>query len=301
MIKYVNVELESVRLAQYAEQVHCYVCEGANTFDSELCRHCYAPMALAHQARSQKIKPSMMAVIGSSGVGKTVYMGMLLDMMSRQTNGWQLLARGAFSITLQQSTIAALARCQFPDKTPNDPDRWNWVHCQVTPPRKRHAQEIIVPDVAGEAILEEIDHPHTYPGIRALLQRCSAAMIMVDTPRLAADGGEQDFYAMKVLTYLSELIEDPRSGWKNRPIAIVFSKADQCESAFDSPATFASERAAGLWRHCRERFKQHQFFACSAAGACVSQLMPNGHRQKVPLRIEPRGIVEPFTWLTSRI
>lgn len=301
MVRYVNVELDSVRLAQYAEQVPCYICDGGNTFDAELCRHCYAPMALAHQARSHKVRPQLMAVIGSSGVGKTVYLGMLLDMMSRQANGWQMLARGAFSITLQQSTIAALAGCRFPDKTPNDPDRWNWVHCQVRPPRKRQAREIIVPDVAGEAILEEIDHPHTYPGIRALLSRCSAAMVMVDAPRLGTDGGEQDFFAMKVLTYLSELIEDPRHGWHNRPVALVFSKADQCETAFDSPATYAAERATGLWRHCRERFKQHQFFACSVTGACVSRLTPDGRRVKAPLRIEPRGIVEPFVWLSSRM
>ncbi|MEX1222907.1 MAG: hypothetical protein WEA31_00015, partial [Pirellulales bacterium] len=75
MVRYVNVELDSVRLAQYAQQVPCYICEGANTFDAELCRHCYAPMALAHQARSQKVRPQLMAVIGSSGVGKTVYLG----------------------------------------------------------------------------------------------------------------------------------------------------------------------------------------------------------------------------------
>ena len=52
----------------------------------------------------------MIAVFGASGVGKTVYLGMLMDMLSRQTERLQLLARGAFSITLQQTTVAALSR-----------------------------------------------------------------------------------------------------------------------------------------------------------------------------------------------
>ena len=301
MVRFVDVDLDSYRLAKYAEQVECYVCEGPNSFDAELCRHCFAPMALAHQARSQKVRPKMIAVIGSSGVGKTVYLGMLMDMMSRQSNGWQLLARGAFSITLQQSTISALARCQFPEKTPNDPDRWNWVHCQVRPPHSRRDREIIMPDVAGEAILEEVDHPRSYPALRALLNDCAGAIVMVDTPRLTSTGGEQDFFAMKVLSYLSELGEDPKSSWQNRPLAVVLSKADLCETSFENPAQYAQEHAAGLWRHCQQRFKQHQFFACSVAGACVSQLTSAGDRVRRPLRIEPRGITEPFEWLVTRL
>ena len=100
--------LESYRLAQYAVQVPCYVCNEGNTFDAELCRHCFAPMALAHQANAQKVRPQMVAVIGTSGVGKTVYLGMLLDMLSRQPQRMQMLARGAFSITLQQTVMGAL-------------------------------------------------------------------------------------------------------------------------------------------------------------------------------------------------
>ena len=61
--------LESYRLAQYAVQVPCYICDQGNTFDSELCRHCQAPLALAHQARSQKVKPQMVATIGTTGFG----------------------------------------------------------------------------------------------------------------------------------------------------------------------------------------------------------------------------------------
>src|SRR5437588_6582654 len=172
--------LESYRLAQYSVQVPCYVCGEGNTFDAELCRHCFAPMALAHQASSQKIRPQMFAVIGASGVGKTVYLGMLLDILSQQPQRMQVLTRGAFSITLQQNVIAALSRGEFPAKTPNEPDRWNWVHCQIRTAARRETIELIVPDMAGEAILEEVEHPHTFMGIRRFLTKCAGAIVLID-------------------------------------------------------------------------------------------------------------------------
>ena len=44
----------------------------------------------------QKVRPPLLGVIGPSGVGKTVYLGMLLDLLSRQSDDWQLLARARF-------------------------------------------------------------------------------------------------------------------------------------------------------------------------------------------------------------
>src|SRR5687768_12379804 len=172
--------MDSYRLAKYAVQVPCYICEQGNTFDAELCRHCFAPMALAHQANTQKLFPTMLATIGSSGVGKTVYLGILMDMLSRQKDRLHMLARGAFSINLQQFTTTALARGEFPDKTPNEPDRWNWVHCQVQSARRKRPIELIMPDMAGEAILEEVNHPHSYQVIRSLLVKSGGLLVLVD-------------------------------------------------------------------------------------------------------------------------
>ena len=144
--------MESYRLAQYAIQTPCYICDGPNTFDAEMCRHCQAPMALAHQANTQDILPQMVAVIGSTGAGKTVYLGMLTDMLSRENDRMQLLARGAFSITLQQSTVAALSRCEFPCKTPSEPDSWNWIHCQVRMSSRRRAIELMKPIALDDGV-----------------------------------------------------------------------------------------------------------------------------------------------------
>jgi hypothetical protein len=293
------IEMDSYRLAAYTVPCPCYICGGGNNFDAELCRHCYAPMALAHQATAQKIHPRMLAAIGPSGAGKTVFLGMLADMLSRQDDRLQLLARGAFSIRLQQHAMAALARCEFPAKTPNEPERWNWVHCQAIRKRKP-ATELIMPDLAGEALLEEVDHPNTYPVIRAFLTKCAGVMILIDAPRVESGESDEDFHTMKLVSYLCELTADQKIGWQNRPVSLIFTKADQCEKCFEDPASFARRHTPGLVQQCRERLKRHQFFAIGVAGACGYRNESHG-RVHVPLRIEPRGIVEPFAWLLDQV
>lgn len=292
--------LESYRLAAYAMPIPCYICQGDNTYDSEFCRHCLAPMALAHQANSQKVCPQMLAVIGASGAGKTVYLGMLMDMLSRQSSSLQLLARGAFSITLQQTALAALSRGRFPDKTPNEPDRWNWVHCQIRGPRQKTPLELIMPDMAGDALFQEIDHPHSFRVIREFLDKCAGALVLIDGMKLHEGRLEQDYFTMKLVSYLHELGEG-RASWSHKPVALVFTKADQCESLLVDPEACARNDAARLWQQCRERFRKHRFFAARVAGACAWAEGPGRARTLVPLRIEPHGIVEPFAWLLEQI
>jgi hypothetical protein len=293
--------LESYRLVQYVMPIPCYICQSDNTFDAEYCHLCLAPMALAHQANSQNVQPKMVAVMGASGVGKTVYLGMLMDMLSQPMHKIQALARGAFSITLQQNTISALARCAFPHKTPNEPDRWNWVHCQVRRPEQRQDMEVLMPDMAGEAILEEVEHPHSYRIIGQFLQKSAGAMVLIDSCQLKEGDRDQDFFSMKLLSYLSELDTDRRHGWRQRPVALILSKADYCEECQDDPAEFARAHAAGLWQLCQERFGCHRFFAANVSGNCLSCDTITEGRLHFPLRIEPHGIVEPFEWLLEQL
>ena len=293
--------LESYRLVQYVEPIPCYICGASNIYDSEYCHLCLAPMALAHQSNVQNVKPRMVGVIGASGVGKTVYLGMLMDMLSQPAAGIQALARGAFSITMQQNTISALARCAFPRKTPNEPDRWNWVHCQVRRPAERQDLEMLMPDMAGEAILEEVDHPHSYRIIDQFLKKSAAAMVLIDACQLKEGGRDQDFFSMKLLSYLSELDLECRNGWRRRPLALILTKADCCEECREDPADFARTHAAGLWHLCQERSERHRFFAASVSGACLCCDTLTEGRLHFPLRIEPHGIVEPFEWLVKKL
>jgi hypothetical protein len=293
--------LESTRLVQYAEPIACYICDANNTYDAEYCHVCLAPMAIAHQAVVQNVHPKMVAVIGASGVGKTVYLGMLMDMLSRQTKKLQVLAKGAFSITLQQTTIATLARCAFPRKTPNEPDHWNWVHCQILQPGQPNILELLMPDMAGDAILEEVDHPHSYRIINEFLKKADAALVLIDAGQLKEGGREQDFFSMKLLSYLADAAVDSRHDWRKRPVALILTKADCCEQCLDDPAEFARAHAVGLWQHCQERFGRHRFFAASVSGSCLTCNTLTEGQLNMPLRIEPHGIEEPFEWIVEQL
>ncbi|MCA9246762.1 MAG: hypothetical protein KDA42_06590 [Planctomycetales bacterium] len=294
-------DLESYRLAAYARQVACYICDGANTFDAELCRHCFAPMALSQQAKGQKFLPHIAAVLGASGVGKTVYLGMLMDILSRRPGPLQISARGPFSITLQQTTVAALQGCEFPSKTPNEPDQWNWIHCRVQAKGVKPGTELMLPDVAGEAIEQEIEHPQTFPVIRSVLGKCSGIVLLLDSIQLRDGNHAQEHYAMKVLSLLSELNGDRKTGWPTRPVSIVFSKADQTDVCLDDPDAFAREHIPGVFSDCQERFPKTRYFAAGVAGACAFRTEIDRTRRRIPLRVEPRGIIEPFSWIVQSL
>ncbi|HID77946.1 MAG TPA: hypothetical protein EYP56_18365 [Planctomycetaceae bacterium] len=301
MTKAVAVPLDSYKVIEHAQPIACFICNEQNNVSAPFCRHCQAPLALAHQAATQKSPPRMVAVVGATGVGKTVYLGMLVDMLSRRVHPLQILARGAFSITLQQTAVAALAQCRFPEKTPNEPERWNWVHCQIRRPRTRRTLELIVPDMSGEAILEEVEHPHTTPVISAFLKKCCATMILVDAARLDDGLRDQEYFSMKFVSYLAELDPHPKTGWAHRPVAVVLTKADRAAGCRDDPEAYARSHAAGLWQQCSQRLQVCRFFAAGVAGGSALCVLRDGRRVQVPLRVEPHGIVEPFDWLLERL
>lgn len=158
-----------------------------------------------------------------------------------------------------------------------------------------------MPDMAGEAVLQEVDHPHTYRVISAYLKKCMGALVLIDTTKLKEGSLEHDYFTMKLVSYLGELGDDSHGGWSRKPVALVFTKADQCDECQADPTAYAKAHATGLWQQCQERFRLHQFFAVSVAGNCVYRYTPQEGRICAPLRVEPHGIVEPFAWLLSHI
>ena len=298
MNKTVHLPLDSYRLAQFAVQVPCYVCGGETALAAERCRHCCAPVALTNQALAQKKKPQHLAILGAPGAGKSVYLGLLMDMLSRHDRGMKILPRGAFSISLQHSVSTSLALGYFPNATPIDPAAWNWVHCQV---RHRRTTELIVPDISGDAMLTEMDHPGTFPAVHSLLAKCTGILIVIDAERLQSGDRTDDFFAMKLLTFLAEA-DGSRSRRKSRrPLGIVFAKCDACEQCHDDPEAFAASYAAGLMQQCNERFGRTKVFATSVAGATGYRDLHGLGRRHVPLRVEPRGLVAPFEWALNNM
>jgi energy-coupling factor transporter ATP-binding protein EcfA2 len=298
MTKWGLQPMESFALVDYARQLYCHVCDGGNRFDSEFCRHCRAPLALTYQADGRKRPLHLIAVLGAPGCGKSVFLGMLTDILSRRQATLQILARGAFSVSLQQQSLSSLACRQFPPPTPQDPEGWNWMHCEVSGANRKRRLEIVMPDISGEAFVQELEHNRSVPVIRAFLGKCTGAILLVDSEAAERGDQNQDFLAMKFASYLLELNTDRKKGWPVRPVAVVFTKTDESDACCDDPTEFARTRTPGLWRHCQERLQRHRFFAATVVGACA-QLDFGEERVSIPLRIEPRGVVEPFLWLVE--
>lgn len=273
----------------------CPLCDGS-------CGTCLVPAEVAQSLRHRTDGASkFIAILGPSNVGKTVFLGMLLDLLARGAGGLHGIPRGAFSLGLHKNVLLSLEKQRFPDKTPNEPDRWHWVHCEVTgpDPRKGRRHDIVSPDVAGEAVAAELAVPNSNPIIRALLGRCSGLVVLIDLTALLNEGGEAELFAVQLIAYMLSL-RPPRRRKLDIPVALVFTKSDLSETPIADANAFARSNTSALWKLCENQLGAFRFFASGVAGSVGYLATPDNQYQLVPLRIEPRGIVEPFAWMFSR-
>lgn len=288
-------------------QVRCLICEAPNSQDAVVCGDCSAPMALVHDALVQGRVPQIISVLGESNVGKTVYLGFLLDMLSQRAHDFEAIPRGAYSIDLQQNVVASMTSRRFPEKTAMEPDRWNWAYYQArkSTGRKSRWYDLVMPDLAGESLAAEVATPHTFRVIRSLLLKSSGAMLLVDAALAANGAARPDFFALKMMSYIDSIFQTRREQKIATPIAIVLCKSDHCPECFDNPRQFVQANLNRLWNLCESRFASIEYFACSAVGAVAYATGGNSgdvdYVRPVPLHTSLQGILEPFEWLIDNI
>jgi hypothetical protein len=251
--------------------------------------------------QSRPDPPRFVGVLGPSGVGKTVYLGLLLDLLSRGECGLQGLAQSPFTLTLHRKLILALERQRFPEKTPIESDRWDWIHCEISAGKRKGLYEVIAPDVAGEAVVGELENQGTHKTVRALISRCAGLVILIDVVQVVADGKGQELFAMQLISYLDALRPRKRNRRIDVPVAIVFTKTDLCDEPIRDPETFARGNVSALYSQCRARLERVSFHFSGVAGSTGRLIDQNGQEMLVPLRVEPRGIVEPFAWMLQQL
>lgn len=282
--------------------IPCLICESQNQPDSLICGTCGAPMALIREAVTQERDPCIITVIGDSNVGKTVYLGMLLDMLSKRAEDFEAIPKGAYSVNLQHNVVTYLGARQFPPKTAMEVDEWHWAYYQVSR-RERNARifDLVMPDMAGEAIAAEVATPSTFAVIRSLLEKSAGAVLLVDAALAGAGSPQPDFFALKLMSYLDGVLAMTAKQRLNTPVAVVLSKADYCPECFDDPRGFARTNLNRLWNMCESRFTHFEFFAASVVGALGYGSDSSENVVPYPLHIAPRGILEPFEWVLSRL
>ncbi len=281
--------------------VPCLICETQNQVDMMVCEACGAPMSLIQEAVAQERDPCIITVIGDSNVGKTVYLGMLLDMLSKRADDFEAIPKGSYSVNLQHSVVTYLGARHFPPKTPMEVDEWNWAYFQVSR-RERNARifDLVMPDMAGEAIAAEVATPSTFAVIRSLLEKSAGAVLLVDAALAGAGSPQPDFFALKLMSYLDGVLAVKRQQRLTTPVAVVLSKADYCPECFDDPRGFAKTNLNRLWNMCESRFAHFDFFAASVVGSLGYGVDESENVIPYPLHVAPRGILEPFEWVLSR-
>ena len=280
----------------------CLICESENDVRTAICETCGAPMALIQEALAQERDPCIITVIGDSNVGKTVYLGMLLDMLTKRADDFDAVPKGAHSVNLQHNVISYLGARHFPPKTAMEVDEWQWAYYQVW----RHGDtsriyDLVMPDMAGEALAAEVASPETFAVIRSLLAKSAGAVLLVDAALAGAGSPQPDFFALKLMSYLDGVLATKRGQRMDTPVAVVLSKADYCPECFDDPRGFARTNLNRLWNMCENRFEHFEFFATSVVGALGYGTDGSDNVIPYPLHIAPRGIMEPFEWVLSTL
>ena len=282
--------------------LRCLVCESTNQSDALVCSNCFAPMALTVEALAQNRDPCIVSVIGESNTGKTVYLGMLLDMLSKRAGDYQSVPKGAYSVNLQHTVISYLQTRQFPPKTPNEVDQWHWAYYQISHTRTgNRIYDLVMPDMAGEALAAEVSSPKTYTVIRSLLDKSSGALLLVDAGVAASGSPQPDFFAMKLLSYIDGIYGVKRGERIKTPVAIVLCKGDYCPACFQDPAEFARTNLNRVWNLCESRFESVSFFAASVVGSLGYGQDEDQNIIPYPLHVSPRGILEPYEWVLSKL
>lgn len=281
----------------------CLICQRTNPPDAMLCSTCGAPMSLIEEAILQQREPRIITILGEANVGKTVYLGFLLDMLSKRAGGFDAVPKGAYSVNLQQTVIGYMSARQFPPKTPLEVDNWKWAYYQV---RHRDADreewfDLLLPDMAGEALAQEIETPQSYKAITGLLARSAGALVLIDAAIAASGSPHPDYFALKLMSYVDKSFATRRGGKAKNPIAVVLCKADYCPECFDNPRAFAETNLNRMWNICETRFANVEYFAASTVGALGFARDEEDNVVPVPLHAAPRGILEPFEWIVDRI
>ncbi len=281
----------------------CMICGTENPNEAVLCRECSAPMALVHDSIAQQRAPQIVSVVGESNVGKTVYLGFLLDMLSQRAGDFEAIPKGAYSIDLQQTVISYMMNRSFPPKTPMEVNQWYWAYYQVCRRSNRSKWiDLVMPDMAGESLAAEVATPETFQVIRNLVVQSAGTLLLIDSALAANGSARPDFFALKMMSYIDAISNRARDQRIKTPTAVVLCKSDYCPECFDNPRQFVKANLNRLWNLCESRFENVEFFACSVVGSqgfATSQ--EDNYVIPIPLHTALQGILEPFEWIINQL
>ena len=85
--------IQSSRFLEGQGRITCVCCMQESFNNSGYCSLCRAPLEISRTAVKRGAPVNFVSVLGASGAGKTVFIGMLLDILSKGSRGIQGLAQ----------------------------------------------------------------------------------------------------------------------------------------------------------------------------------------------------------------
>lgn len=285
-----------------AERVRCICCDASSFSGTQFCCQCKMPMSLSESVGAREVAPMFLPIIGGRGVGKTVYLGMLLDLLLKGKQGVIGQPGSPGTIEAHKRAIASLKRRRFPPKTGTESEYWDWIQADLRFGEGKSEQAIswISPDPAGESVLMEIEHPGCFPALQASVAKSSGIVWLIDATSVQENSPAEELLAAKLAVYVHKNVR--RSGPERKivdiPIAIAFTKTDACPEAAQNPKQFAAKSLAGFYGYLQDHVPKHRFFSSMAVGSVV-QLADEFGGGFFPMHVQPKGIVEPFAWVCN--
>ena len=128
-------------------------------------------------------------------------------------------------------------------------------------------------------------------------------VVLIDLVEVVADGQAQELFAMQLVSYLDALRPGRK---KSRKVEVPV--ADRLHQG--RPLRGMGQRSRGL--RPGQRFRTacavpvpagavSRSICSGVAGSAAKLVDESGQESLIPLRVEPRGIIEPFAWMVSHV
>ena len=181
---------------------------------------------------SQRSSPLIIGIIGGSDAGKTSYLGMLYTLLfnGKKFKQWSFAGShtlAAWETLSQYLKIKPNGETEFAPPTPSNPDYYSLYHLALK--KETLFKDILFADSSGEVFKtwsEDINDPSA-ENAKWIYNKASAFIFMVDSIALIEKRG----LAKKEIVNMARQIA---ANLNNRPIAVVWSKADRIQDIRDN-------------------------------------------------------------------
>jgi hypothetical protein len=177
---------------------------------------------------SQRSAPLIIGMVGGANAGKTSYLGMLYTLLFNGKNleYWQFAGSctlAAWETLAQYLKIKPDGNVEFAPPTPSNPDFYSLYHLALK--RGDLFRDVLFADSSGEVFKDwsvDVQDPNV-ENARWIYEKSNAFIFMVDSVALIQRKG-----AAKA--EIVQIAEQVAANLRNRPVAVVWSKADEIDN-----------------------------------------------------------------------